>query len=62
MQIETPGGVIDGTNKDFTLNERPKSVVVDQQTYFEGKGYTIIPMTIHMDIAPASGAEITAMR
>ena len=50
--FETPTGTINGTNKTFTVLNTPKYVVSDGVTYFLGNGYTLVGLTITMDIAP----------
>ena len=50
--FETPVGTIDGSNKTFTVTNTPQFIVMDSETYFNGQGYTLVGLTVTMDIAP----------
>ncbi len=49
---ETPTGAVNGTNVTFTVTSTPKWIVADNTTYFEGFGYSIVGLTVTMDLAP----------
>jgi len=50
--IETPSGIRDGSNKDFTVLNVPKFITFNGQTWYEGAGYSILGLTITLSIAP----------
>lgn len=52
LTIATPTGTINGSNVTFTVVAVPLYIVADNQTYFEGFGYTRSGTTITMDAAP----------
>lgn len=45
-------GAVNGSNVTFTASKVPLYIIADNQTYFEGNGYTISGLTITMDAAP----------
>lgn len=54
--VETPVGVVDGSNVTFTVSHTPKAIVTDGTTRFAGLGYTYSAPTITVDalLAPVS--------
>ena len=53
VTVETPTGAIDSSNVTYAVTATPKWVVSDGVTYFNGAGYSIVGLTITMDIAPS---------
>lgn len=51
---EIPVGSVDGSNNVFTVENEPKWIVVDSNTYFEGAGYTYSAGTLTLDTSPVS--------
>lgn len=58
IAVKTPSGAIDGVNTTFTVQFVPLWIVLNQETYFEGFGYTRIDGTIYIDpsITPVVGS------
>lgn len=56
--FETPSGLIDGLNADFTVIHTPKGVVLNGQWYFENDGYTLSGLTITMLVIPDTGSTL----
>ena len=52
VTVETPTGIINGSNVTFTVSNTPKYVISDGVTYFVNNGYTLSGLTVTMDIAP----------
>jgi len=52
--VETPPESPDAVNTVFTVSARPKWVVADGTTYFEGQGYSYAALQITMDIPPSA--------
>lgn len=53
ITIETPAGVVNGSNATFTPTKRPLYVISDGVTYFESAGYTWTGTQIVMDVQPS---------
>ena len=54
VTVETPSGTVNASNTQFTPTSRPKWVVSDAGTYFEGAGYSWDGTHINMDVAPSA--------
>lgn len=52
--VETPVGVVDGSNTSFTVSNEPAWIIVDGITYFDGAGYTYGAGTLTIDTPPVS--------
>jgi hypothetical protein len=50
--IETPSGVINGSNTTFTVLNIPKYIISDGATYFESAGYTRVGLTLTLSVPP----------
>lgn len=50
--VETPSGTRNGVNKVFTVLHTPKFITFNGQTWYEGAGYSIVGLTVTLDIAP----------
>lgn len=61
VNVETPSGTINGTNKEFTVSNEPKYVVVNAFTYFAGAGYSYSGGTITFDDAPVTNSTIRSI-
>lgn len=52
VRIETPEGVVDGSNAAFTAFKTPKWLVIDGVSYFENNGYTLSGKTLTVTVPP----------
>lgn len=52
VSFEVPSGLINGSNKVFTVLNTPLYIVADNQTYFQNFGFTLSGLTVTMDAAP----------
>lgn len=52
--VETPSGLVDSSNTTYTVSATPVYIVSDGGTFFSGKGYSIVGLTITMDTPPSS--------
>ncbi len=52
--VETPDGLVNASNKTFTVTRPPTSIEIDGLTYFEGEGYTYSNFSITTDLAPSN--------
>ena len=54
VTVETPSGSVNSSNVTFTVTAEPKWIVSDGITYFSGAGYSLVTLTVTMDVAPSS--------
>jgi hypothetical protein len=52
LTVETPTGTVNGTNVTFTVTTTPKWIVADNTPYYAGWGYSIVGLTVTMELAP----------
>jgi len=52
--IETPTGVVDGSNVTFTVLHTPLYIVSDGTTFFENQGYTLAGLTLTLSLPPVN--------
>lgn len=61
FSFENPISAADGITASFTFTHTPVYIVVNQETYYAGKGYTLSGMTATFtDFVPVSGSNITS--
>lgn len=61
FNFEKPAsGTIDGSNTVFTFVHAPAYIVINQQTYFNGAGYSLSGLTATFDFAPVANSNITS--
>jgi len=53
VSIETPAGAVNAVNTTYTVTATPLWVTADGIQYFEGAGYSIVGLTITMDVPPS---------
>lgn len=61
FKTENPTGVIDGTNKVFQVDNKPKYIVLEGIQYFEGDGYEISKIVVTMVVPPAPGSTLKSV-
>lgn len=63
ISIETPTGLINGTNPIFTVLHTPKYITINGLIYYEDDGYTLsgLTITINSQIIPVSNSTLRSI-